>query len=619
MPKQNPASSTGKPTTSVSASNVVESDGQIPPWSTLPFEILLSIFDFASDPLLSPGLEADLSANWLVGAAHACEAFKEPALTCLYISPPIYSQEQSHKLLHVLKQTIRSSPMLYQARVKRLEIDADKVLSHTTRDFGRLDLVELVTHMPLLEDLIITNATDRPPFRSRTQKSLWRYPDSLFTDSDLLGQKRKVWHWNGQMFSQRVSSLLDIDAWLKSMHQLNLHQSLEKLSISNLTLDLSQALPRTTPKPRVSHIDPVTALGNVISPLRELKSLSLTSCYAEPWLPVLSHLPTTLTSFNITNSHTLDFMDLAPFLSSHGGSLKHIVLNHNSALGLQFLISLGQSCPKLQTLYMDTTLYAPFSTSQMTPTYDTLLAPSEKPTWPTTLESIELLHLQKWDSAGAETFFKSLLTASEELESLRRIIIKVSLSIGWRDRAGFRDKWIGRLHRVFLRQWKDPDPHLYSMKAYRLSKLPKAPVGTRATVTIADPPPTNGAESGDTTASPGIGTPTRRSRRTRTTTKAHTNSSDDSNKQPSSRPPKSAHDDADSTDEEQDLEDKAFDEQLHIQGLCTTVDITIDNLRPSEVQFTEGDFLDSEPSGDEDWNSDAEVDEDDGPGTGYAW
>lgn len=51
-----------------------------------------------------------------------------------------------------------------------------------------------------------------------------------------------------------------------------------------------------------------------------------------------------------------------------------------------------------------------------------------------------------------------------------------------------------------------------------------------------------------------------------------------------------------------------------VQGMCDIVDVMIDNLRPTEEQFHESDFLDDEVSGDEDWNGD-----DDMPGDGYAW
>ena len=51
-----------------------------------------------------------------------------------------------------------------------------------------------------------------------------------------------------------------------------------------------------------------------------------------------------------------------------------------------------------------------------------------------------------------------------------------------------------------------------------------------------------------------------------------------------------------------------------VQGMCEVVEVRIDNLRPTETQVTEADFLDEERSGDEDWDG-----EDDEGGGEYAW
>ena len=59
----------------------------------------------------------------------------------------------------------------------------------------------------------------------------------------------------------------------------------------------------------------------------------------------------------------------------------------------------------------------------------------------------------------------------------------------------------------------------------------------------------------------------------------------------------------------------AHDAELYVQGLCDVVDVLIDNLRPTEEQLREDDFLDDEVSGDEDWNGDDDVLVD----SGYAW
>ena len=50
--------------------------------------------------------------------------------------------------------------------------------------------------------------------------------------------------------------------------------------------------------------------------------------------------------------------------------------------------------------------------------------------------------------------------------------------------------------------------------------------------------------------------------------------------------------------------------------MCNIVRVSIDNLRPMEEQLDESDFLDTEISGDEDWNEDDDsIDGNDG----YAW
>ena len=68
------------------------------------------------------------------------------------------------------------------------------------------------------------------------------------------------------------------------------------------------------------------------------------------------------------------------------------------------------------------------------------------------------------------------------------------------------------------------------------------------------------------------------------------------------------------TAEEADEDKRSVQES--VQGLCDVVRVLFDNLRPTEEQLHESDFLDQELSGDEDWNGDS----DDMYGEdGYAW
>lgn len=61
------------------------------------------------------------------------------------------------------------------------------------------------------------------------------------------------------------------------------------------------------------------------------------------------------------------------------------------------------------------------------------------------------------------------------------------------------------------------------------------------------------------------------------------------------------------------------DQEQVIHGMCDVVDVTLDNLRPSETRFVEADFLDEVQAGDEEWDEDE--DDLEGPeGRGYqAW
>lgn len=56
-----------------------------------------------------------------------------------------------------------------------------------------------------------------------------------------------------------------------------------------------------------------------------------------------------------------------------------------------------------------------------------------------------------------------------------------------------------------------------------------------------------------------------------------------------------------------DDEEGSSTASLFVQGLCQVVDVRIDNQRPREEMFSERDFLDSERSGDEDWNEEADI------------
>lgn len=310
-----------------------------------------------------------------------------------------------------------------------------------------------------------------------------------------------------------------------------------------------------------------------------------------------------------------------------------LILNHNPFLDLAFLTSLRELCPKLQVLKMDMfdhreNYYRHFGE----PKYEQLLLEDEVPAWPSTLQTLELVHMQKWGTGSAQNLFRSLVESAESLPDLRILNLQAHINIAWRDRAAFRDQWIERLQRVYLRRDKDPDGSLASFKAWRMwtasqSLLLKQAANSRVlvSVNIDRETTTTKVSLNDERASERDGDNARRSKRIIDQV-LHPKSI---TPPPQPAPAKGKgrrkrgrrESDAISVTSRKDDDDDAADAEnwrnvpeKFIQGLCGVVDIRIDNQRPREEQFNERDFLDSEASGDEEWTEGAEADDD-----GYAW
>ncbi|KAJ8606996.1 hypothetical protein MRB53_040593 [Persea americana] len=254
---------------------------------------------------------------------------------------------------------------------------------------------------------------------------------------------------------------------------------------------------------------------------------------------------------------------------------------------------------------MDMHFYSEYiATNDAEPLYDELLQADEVPTWPKTMTHIDLVHMQKWDARGAINLFRSLIESAPGLPDLRYIVLHSHINIPWRDRAGFRDNWTERVFKVFKRRLRVPDPHNNSKRQYEMWKAntfsQKNGVNEHEVKEIEPRPEEHlGEEVADTAATSAIESrPQRRSQRV------------------SARPVRAlssaspSPDEAESSSEDSQMIDGS--DELFVQGLCDVVDIRVDNQRPRENQFTEQDFLDTEASGDEDWNENADDEVDEG-------
>jgi hypothetical protein len=571
----------------------IVSDGNIPAWDSLPYHVLLQVFVYAAHPLHDENMVPTKSIPWLVQMARLCSAFTKPALTALYRNPPIFAIKQNRKaLVHHLISPPTGAHENYSVMVKRLELDATKMSSLTDATHSATDLAALVSSLTTLKDIDIFDPIDKPPYRSRL-KSIrrWHYPDELFDALRQNDTRLRSWRWNSIFCPQGP-------LWMKEVHASVAFQSLREVTLTKYHPD---------PARKADSVQPTTEelLGSALAVLPNLQSLTFENCLVvnERLLPLL---PGNLASLNMTNCRDLTSDSLHAFLVAHGARLEELVLNHDQSLDLQFLVDLKQTCPRLEVLRIDMTYYSSLvMSSDNEPLWDDLLKEGELPSWPSTLRVIELENIRNWVSTeGATSFFSSLIDSAKDLPWLRELMLMTMVDIDWRQRAEFRKKWTARFQNVFAQKAASPNPHLVSLRAFRewtsqshkgekadtekndsfLDEEPKDMVMAEAEESDSDVPLLPTHKQGDKW----------NAKRLRTREKG------------------SCYDES-SGDESGSGNDSDVDDPTFIQGKCHTVLFRIDNFRPREHMFEEADFLDAEPSGDEDWDGNDAVED------GYAW
>lgn len=618
---------------------VILSDEIIPKWQTLPYEILSQIFSyaFAAELEIEGGPPANRRINhpstWLMRTSRkVCHEFTEPALTAFYQAPVLLSNRWLEDLLALVRQPEESLLFKYRMKVKRLEVSARHLESHQREN--NFALADLVASLPQLNELVITHPQDEAPFEYRGRPLRWKYTPLLFDALDQANIRLNEWRWNWHLITDTItgqpwheSSLGDM---LSDVHSRTSFQSLQHLTISHL--------PSVPPFPELieSQEDPAgDALGKAICKLPNLKSLAFETCDCLTE-QLVQNLPENLQSLRIVNCATLTSDILYNFLSRGGSSnLKELILDHNPFLDLAFFTTLKSTCPRLEVLKMDLYDHRENHFNHFgEPKYEQLLVEDEIPTWPCTLRTIELVHMQKWGTGSAQNLFHSLVEAADSLPDLRRLVLHAHINISWRDRAAFRDQWIERLCRVYQRQDKTPDPRLASLKTWRLWKQSQQPklveptnaqspavrervlshvaITPRKVASMDERDESSGSEARSKRRSKRISdqqtlqvpTPPHEPEVNVTERKGHR---------------KRGRRDSDAISVVSNTEGDGVDgdwrstPEKFIQGLCNVVDICIDNQRPRGEQYNESHFVDSELSGDEDWHEGADAED-----NGYA-
>ncbi|KAK4580287.1 hypothetical protein LTR86_000490 [Recurvomyces mirabilis] len=595
------------------------SDKKIPDWSSLPINILRDIFIFASQPMHEQTRIASANVDRLLKTARLSRKFAEPALEAYYQSPALLTNLQPHHLLELLQIPKEKRWINYNAKIKSLQIDVRR-LAYTATGKGLFDISLLVAECPQLQHVEILHPVDEPPFRPMKIQN-WHYPTNFIDTLEEHGTKLRSWRWNRDMIN--VSDASEMYALMVKTHSGKSFEYLTKLTVCGY--DWNDSAEPTKADDGATTAATAPGLATSIGLIQGLKDLTFISC--EVLVDnFLERLPTSLERLEITNCLELTGGMLHSYLLTGGSQLRELVLNHNPALNLTFLTSLKTACPKLEVLKMDLRLFSEkINSNDAEPLYEELLGNEDIPTWPTTLRHLELTQLNRWQAEAAQNLFRSLVDNSVELPDLRGLILHSHINIPWRQRAEFRDQWIDRLQHVYARRADAPNPYLGSLRQFAEWKAaqavgwdikqngrakpddPEAPddfiVGRGIShVQISSPKRHDGDTDVFSESSPekqgGGEAKVRRSTRVKESVVRVELSATAS--------------DSEIEDEDDEQEDQAG---LHVQGLCNIVDIRIDNQRPRENEFTAGDFLDDEISGDEDWQEGNDNDADDG----YAW
>lgn len=545
--------------------------GKIPPWQTLPYQILLSIFQYASYPFYRDASHDTGSIAWLINVSALSKSFHDAAAATLLYSPPLFPADRARGLQRLLDAPQETLTMNYRNKVKRLDVEVRNLLIKKSG----IDLINLIKRTPLLSALDLYHNYDRIGAVAWAQPSAstgrsWCYPLELFEALDQHGIRLRDWTWNGRF--PDTKSVLD------QMKEIHCHQCLKTLHSLSI---LNMAAPgKVKDVGEGASEDLLTTALNVLTDLRELEFRSCGILNHR----VLASLPSDLRRLSIINCGNFGSADLRLYLMQHGYQLEELILKSNQALDLAFTESLETLCPRLRLFSMDLTYSDPTAYHDVDPHYEAAFPDGMMATWPRTLRTIEIENLRNLDARDAESFLESLIAIAPELTDLRRLSIRILLQDdGWRERAKMRQTWMPRLEDVFLRQAAPSAPFIAR------TLLPLA----FPTTTTSSRPSTSQSNSSSSLATDESKAPTPNKRKSARIAKREL---DGLARDALVKATSSSKRNGRAVDQD-DLDVKIFR-----QGMCSEVILHIDGQRPADEQFKEADFLDDEVSGDEDWN-----------------
>lgn len=595
----------------------------IPNWLNPQIEhsIWVQIFQYAA---VSGDEQDTLDINWILRTARVCRQFADPALTVLYKCPPIRDEIKAFGLVELLEKSPSLTTVNYRARIEALHIDVRLVSLQ-----GLTSPLKLMQNLSRLSEVLLVHGYDQAPYRLLKESIKWTYPPELFQAFEVsptahveAGDKTTItrlrtWQWSSRLMDKDWEASL---TRIKQVHQMPSFASLRKVKYVNyhmpsIRLDKD---PSSNPELQMEDERSVALLADSISALENLEDLIFESSTIVG-SSLFALLPAKLKRLELVNCAEVIADDLGLFLVTKGHQLESLVLHHNRSLNLGFLTVLGSACPHLRELRMNLQYFSLLETIDDTlPSYDTLLLPEQVPSWPASLQFVHLENLRHWssdatDTKAAEAFLQSFIDSARNLPDLRHISIKAMLNISWRSRSEFRRSWQEKFEHIFLRHSPDPEPRFNLLRRPLPVESSSSLTGTkrRPKKTHTEPsrrsnrivPRTSSTSSLASSASKGLRGQQRKPQSYLEPDSDEFDSDGDFDMGVSAQ---GAHEDGANENTQGSATDAPASDGTFVQGMCTVVDISIDNQKPREHQYSMDDFLNDERDfeSDGDWNGD---------------
>lgn len=438
-------------------SQLANREQKIPAWQTLPPHILDDIFMRLANKIKGSEGLGTKENDYLLRIGLLCRAFFDSISSALYYSPGLSTIAAPHQFMDALQRDPARTMCNYRNKVRAIEIEVMDVLRFSYGSRGRFDVANLMPFVPRLQSLELTHNN---PSRSEdvNAKLGWSMVAWLFEAIDNAGIELKKWSWDKRM--RPTPHNIDSVFYMVEAHLKPAFQKIEDISFVNFNEKPNRA-------PYIRQDDsPERELAEAIALLPNLKCLSFWSSNLlnSKMLPLL---PRSLTEILLQDCNDVHAEDFVVFLLTQGSNIVHMQLDGCQSLSLSFLGKLREACPKLRELYVDMK-YKSSVTHASQPGYTSLIGAEQVPTWPSTLECIDLQRIRFWDKPVAQRFLGSLISAAPELPLLRCLKIRGQLSLSaYIERAQMREYWISRMRHVFQRQSAPPDSAFESIALYK--------------------------------------------------------------------------------------------------------------------------------------------------------